>query len=205
MNGLALPPTQKRRDYELRALGLRDFARLRDRDAMDPFALARYARLLVVDFEQIQGLTKETREHLLGEGAEKWSGGACANPLPDGWRLVILNPTHGRRRNCATLMEEICHVFLGHKPNRLAIVAQNERGRTVAREYNHADEEAAYSIGAAALVPYGALRSFVLSGKTAGEIGRHFGTSRELVEYRIKVTRLWSSYKKLSRGAASNP
>jgi hypothetical protein len=147
MNGLVLPPTQKRREYELRALGLRDFARLREQQPLDPFALAHYARLLVVDFEQIEGLTKETRTHLLGEGAEKWSGGACANPLPNGWRLVILNPTHGRQRNRATLMEEICHVFLGHKPNRLAIVAQDKRGRTVAREYNHADEEAAYGIG----------------------------------------------------------
>jgi len=197
MKGLVLPPTQKRRNYELRALGLRDFARLGNNDPLDPFALAHYARLLVVDFEQIEGLTKETREHLLGDAAEKWSGGACASPLPNGWRLVILNPTHGRQRNRATLMEEVCHVFLGHKPNRLAIVSQDKRGRTVAREYNHDDEEAAYSIGAAALVPYGALRNLVLSGKTSREIGRHFGVSRELVEYRIKVTRLWDSYKKL--------
>jgi hypothetical protein len=204
MEGLVLPPTQKRRQYELRALGLRDFARLRDADALDPFALARYARLLVVDFAQIEGLTKETREHLLGDAAEKWSGGACAHPLPNGWRLVILNPTHGRRRNCATLMEEICHVFLGHKPNRLAIVAQDNRGRTVAREYNHADEEAAYAIGAAALVPYGALRRFLLSGKRSHEIGKHFGVSRELVEYRLKVTRLWASYKKISSQRADH-
>ena len=101
-------------------------------------------------------------------------------------------------------MEEICHVVLGHKPNRLAIVAQDNRGRTVAREYNHADEEAAYAIGAAALVPYGALRRFLLSGKRSHEIGKHFGVSRELVEYRLKVTRLWASYKKISSQRADH-
>lgn len=205
MNGLLLPPTQKRRHYELRAMGLRDFARRREHEPLDPFALAHFAKLLVVDFGQIEGLTTETREHLLGAAAEKWSGGACANPLPGGWRLVILNPTHGQRRNRATLMEEICHVFLGHKPNRLAIVAQDQRGRTVAREYNHADEEAAYAIGAAALVPYGALRRFVLDGRPSREIAQHFGVSRELVEYRLKVTRLWNSHKNLAPATPKAP
>lgn len=198
MNGLLLPPTQKRRQFELRALALRDFARVGENEALDPFALAQFAKLLVVDFQQIDGLTKETRDHLLGEAANKWSGGACANPLPNGWRLVILNPTHGRRRNRATLMEEVCHVFLGHKANRLAVVAQDKRGRTIAREYNQADEEAAYAIGAAALVPYIALRRLMLNGKSSQEIARHFEVSRELVEYRLKVTRLWTSYKKFA-------
>ncbi len=75
----------------------------------------------------------------------------------------------------------------------------------MAREYNEANEEAAYAIGAAALVPYAALRRFVLSGKTSLEMGRHFGVSRELVEYRLKVTRLWAGYRKLigSRSASN--
>lgn len=195
MNGLLLPPTQKRRQFELRALALRDFARVRESEPLDPAALAHFAKLLVVDFKQIDGLTNETRDHLLGEAADKWSGGACATPLPNGWRLVILNPTHGLRRNRATLMEEICHVFLGHKANRLAVVALDKHGRTIAREYDQADEEAAYAIGAAALVPYAQLRRSMLSGTSSREIARHFGVSRELVEYRLKVTRLWAGYK----------
>jgi Zn-dependent peptidase ImmA (M78 family) len=93
-------------------------------------------------------------------------------------------------------MEEVCHVFLGHKANRLSIVAQNKQGKTVARDYNDADEEAAYAVGAAALVPYAALRRFVLQGKTSKEIAQHFNVSRELAEYRIKVSRLWDEYKK---------
>ncbi|MEP6706473.1 MAG: ImmA/IrrE family metallo-endopeptidase [Pyrinomonadaceae bacterium] len=198
MNGFLLPPTQKRQQFELRALALRDFARVGEIEPLDPFALAHFAKLLVVDFQQIEGLTSETRAHLLGEAADKWSGGACANPLPNGWRIVILNPTHGPQRNRATLMEEVCHVFLGHKANRLAVVAPDKRGRTIAREYNHADEEAAYATGAAALVPYIALRRLTLGGKSSRQIARHFEVSRELVEYRLKVTRLWASYKRLA-------
>lgn len=190
------PPTFKGRQYELRAQGLREFAGLRrDEEPLDPFALADYAKLLVIDFEKIKGLSEETRVHLLGTGVNSWSGGTSSRPLPNGWRLVILNPRHGAQRNNATLMEEVCHVFLGHKANRLHIVAEDENGKTASRDYNDADEEAAYAVGAAALVPFASLRRFVLRGKTSREIAQHFNVSRELIEYRIKVSRLWAEYK----------
>jgi hypothetical protein len=225
-----LPPTEKRKQYELRALALRDFAGVAEEEALDPFALAEFARLLVVDFDQIKGLSDEAREHLLGAGTNEWSGGASSQPLPNGWRLVILNPVQGIHRNRATLMEEISHVFLGHKPNRLAVavddvetsgkkrkektrpesIASSHPGplprgdakQVLARDYNKSNEEAAYAIGAAALVPYAALRKLVFDGRTADQIARRFGVSRQLVEYRIKVTHLWSAYKALSGAPA---
>jgi len=191
-----LPPTFKGRQYEIRALGLRDFAGLRREDeALDPFELAYFAKLMVINFDEIEGLSEETREHLLGVGVNYWSGGTSSRPLPNGWRLVILNPKHGKARNNATLMEEVCHVFLGHKANRLSIVAQNKQGKTVARDYNEADEEAAYAVGAAALVPFAGLRRLMRQGKSSIEIARHFNVSRELVEYRLKVCRLWAEYR----------
>ena len=188
-----LPPGEKWRDFELKALGLRDFARVKPDFPLDPFELARFANLIVVNFDQINDLSQSAREHLLGEAVDKWSGGACT--LPNGMKLVVLNPNHGRARTNATLMEEICHVFLGHKPNRLSIVTKDERGKVMNRDYRKADEEAAYGVGAAALVPFRSLKKFVYSRKTSAEIARHFRVSRELVEYRLKVTRLWVDYK----------
>ena len=192
-----LPTTRKGRHYEIRAIGLRDFAGLERDDApLNPFELANYAKLLVASFEEIEPfLTEETKLHLLGTGKDKWSGGACSQALPDGRKLIILNPTHGKNRQNATLMEEICHVFMGHKPSRLAIKNVNKDGQTIARDYRPEIEEEAYSIGAAALVPYSALQRMVNQGKTSREISEHFKVSRELVEYRIKVSRLWNDYK----------
>ena len=192
-----LPTTRKGRHYEIRAIGLRDFAGLeRDDVPLNPFDLANYAKLLVAPFEQVEPfLTEETKLHLLGAGRDKWSGGACSQALPDGRKLIILNPTHGKNRQNATLMEEICHVFMGHKPSRLAIKNTNKHGQTIARDYRAEIEEEAYSIGAAALVPYSALRRMVNQGKTSREIAEHFNVSRDLVEYRIKVSRLWNDYK----------
>ncbi len=211
-----LPASEKRKQFELRALGLRDFAGVTEDQPLDPFALANFARLLVVDFESIEGLSVESRTHLLGAAADEWSGGACSRPLPNGWRLVILNPAHGPQRNRATLMEEVAHVFLGHKPNRLAAItgddqsrkspveAHQSRPRILARDYNQTDEEAAYAVGAAALVPFGALWRQVMEGRNSREIARHFRVSRQLVEYRIKVTHLWPQYKRTSAKRAEH-
>jgi hypothetical protein len=210
VKNFVLPPTEKRKQFELRALGLRDFAGATGDQPLDPFALAKFAKLMVVDFDAVKDLSAESRAHLLGAAAEDWSGGACSQPLPNGWRVVILNPLHGSQRNRATLMEEVAHVFLGHKPNRLAIITGDDRSgqspatpnqsrdRMLARDYNQGDEEAAYAVGAAALVPYTTLRRLVLSGRTAQEIARHFRVSRQLAEYRIKVTHLWAEYKRAS-------
>ncbi len=194
MNTVALPPGDKWRRFELQALAFRDFAGVRTDSALDPFRLAKFANLLVVDFDQVRNLSETTRARLLDSAAEEWSGGACSHALPDGRRIVILNPNHGPARTNATLMEEISHVFLGHQPSRLKVLATNKSGRTVARDYRKADEEAAYATGAAALVPFAALRRFVLAGKRSSQIASHFRVSRELVEYRLKVTRLWRLY-----------
>ena len=188
-----LPPGEKWRNFELKAIALRDFARVRSDVSLNPFDLAQYANLMVVEFEQLKGLSERARQHLLGPASEAWSGGACS--LPDGMKLVILNPNHGPARTKATLMEEICHVFLAHKPNRLSVVTKDEKGKVMNRDYRRADEEEAYGVGAAALVPYAALKRLLLQGKTSREIGVHFRVSRELVEYRMKVTHLWSEFK----------
>jgi IrrE N-terminal-like domain len=206
VRNLLLPPTEKRKQFELRALGLRDFAGITSDQQLDPFALASFAKLLVVDFDSIEDLSPESRAHLLGAASDEWSGGACSRPLPSGWRLVILNPAHGKQRNRATLMEEVAHVFLGHKPNRLAAITHDKRSssdparrsKMLARDYNQTDEEAAYAVGAAALVPYAALRRLVMQGRFSREIARHFRVSRQLVEYRIKATHLWAEYKRAS-------
>jgi hypothetical protein len=192
-----LPPSQKGRGYEIRGLGLREFAGLRhDTDPLNPFDLAQYAKLMVVPFDELENLlSPETIDHLLGPGRNAWSGGACSQPLPNGWRLIILNPTHSGKRHKATLMEEVSHVFLGHKPSRLEVKNTNQAGKTIARDYNADIEEEAYSVGAAALVPYTGLKKLIAQGKTSPDIAQHFRVSRELVEFRMKITKLWDNYK----------
>src|SRR5688500_13392635 len=95
-----LPPTRKGRHHEIRAQGLRQFAGLASDDQrLDPFKLAQYAGLIVPTFEEIQGLSDETRDQLLNVAKDRWSGGAASVRLPNGKKLVILNPTHAKTRH----------------------------------------------------------------------------------------------------------
>src|SRR3712207_9529422 len=80
-----LPPSFRGRPSGVRALGLRDLGGLRgEAEPLDPFELAYFARLMVINFDEIAGLSEETREHLLGAGTNDWSGGTSSRPLPNG-------------------------------------------------------------------------------------------------------------------------
>ena len=116
-------------------------------------------------------------------------------PLPNGWRLVFLNTNHSRERQAATLMEEVCHIILGHSPSQLMLPVEGEQ-KARFRNFNQAQEEAAYAVGAAALIPYFPLRLAVENGVPIERIARKYGVSRDLVIYRIKVCRLWQEYQR---------
>jgi hypothetical protein len=169
---------------------LRQFVGARPDQPLNPFRIAELFKILVVDIDKIVGLSDEVRKQLRVD-ARSWSAGTT-KPMPNGWRLVIMNPASGKERNRATLMEEICHVWLKHKPGRLHA---QDGGSIRARDYNQTDEEAAYGVGAAALVPYSILAMAVENGIPAEEIARQYHVSRDLVEFRIKVTHLWPEYK----------
>ena len=56
-----LPSGEKWRNFELKALGLRDFARVHADQPLNPFELARFANLLVVRFDEVAGLLATRR------------------------------------------------------------------------------------------------------------------------------------------------
>ena len=194
-----LPPSAKRRVYERIALKVREFAGTPLDQPLNPWKLAPYVKIRVMDLKQIEGLSEESRRTLIGDNGKGWSGGA-SRPLPDGSRLVFLNPNHTRERQAATLMEEICHVILGHSPTKL-MMAEETQAAVHFRNFDKNQEEVAFAVGAAALIPYFPLKHAVMAGLTSERIARRFGVSRDLVEYRIKVCRLWTEYKQRGKQA----
>jgi len=182
-----LPPVGKCRRYERKALQIRQFAGVKLDEPLDPYLLAKHARLRVVSLDELCGLSPEAKSQLLKCDPDGWSGGA-SEPLPDGSRLVILNPMHGRERQAATLMEEVCHVFLGHHLNRLGLPVHGVS--EASRDYHQIEEEEAYAVGAAVLVPYYVLREAVEMHLPIEALARRYGVSRRLVEYRLRVSGL---------------
>jgi len=160
-------------------------------EPIDPFTL-HIQGVEIKRLDEIAGLSRETVSILSRVHARTWSAITLpANEAESVW-LIVLNPTHILERRRATLMEEICHILLGHQ---LTAVSHLE-GHTF-RDYDEDQEADAYGLGAAILLPKEALRKRLNAGQTGEAIARHFGISQRLVEYRIKITGVWYQYKLL--------
>jgi FixJ family two-component response regulator len=78
---------------------------------------------------------------------------------------------------------------MGHKLTKVARISE-AYGRT----YDQAEEHDAYYLASASLLPREAVQDAVVKGCPASDIAKRFGTSPELVEYRIKRLGLWREH-----------
>jgi hypothetical protein len=180
-----LPFSERAKRWEPIAIQLRQLVSIPNTAQLDPSALAKKVGLTVIDDQSaFDCLPEADRLHLLGDGCRDWSGGVYPEPLPNGTCLCILNPRHSRRRRKITLMEEIVHKFLGHTPSDLMLSA----GHLQIRDYDKQQEEEAYGIGAAALLPWSVFFKALNAGKTIEELAEHNDLTTQLIEYRIKIT-----------------
>ncbi len=132
---------------------------------------------------------RRTLRRLRDEACSEWS--AMSVPLNknmDRW-AVLLNDCHTLERQRVTLLEEYWHILMGHKLTKVARVAE-AYGRT----YDKAEEHDAYYLASATLLPRKAIQVAVMKSQTSTEIAQRFGTSPELVEYRIKRLGLWREH-----------
>ena len=111
---------------------------------------------------------------------------------PDELTLIILmNPLRPAPRQKATLMEELSHHLLGHRPSAIWVDPQTGLPR---RDYNRAQEHEAYDLGAAILLPKERVQADIAGLRFAPDIAREHGCSVAYVQYRIKRLRLWNRY-----------
>jgi len=129
-------------------------------------------------------LTETVTGHFSGPRSNRWSG-MCV-PCPTGQTLVLYNAHQPIHRIRATLMEEFFHIWLEHPPTKLRILPNQPS----TRDFDAAKETEAFGSGAAALVPYKSLREMIKAKRTIYDISEHFNVSKQLVEFRVKVTRL---------------
>lgn len=164
--------------YEKKALEIRKMAGVGIGVRFEPELLAKLLNYQILKLTAIEGLPESARAIIASN--DQWSGAAIpTNPDLDGPAgLIIINDLQSPRRQRATMMEEICHLLLGHQPSRI-----DQNGRT----YDHRIEEEAYAIGAATLLPFKPLREMVQSERSIRAIADHFEVSTQLVNYRLKV------------------
>lgn len=146
--------------------------------------------VVVEMLSQSQCIKGSALKQLSGPSSNEWSAMSVPlNVAQDQW-VVLLNDRHTIERQRVTLLEEYWHILLGHKLVKIAKIA-GAYGRT----YDNSEEHDAYYLASASLLPRKAVQQLVARRATASEIAQQFGTSAELVEYRIKRLGLWRDYK----------
>lgn len=169
---------------EERATELREFVDLPPLAPLNPRVLAEAMGARVLYPDDVPMLSVADRRQLSESGRNDWSGGTIE--LPDGSIKIVLNPIHSKTRLRATLMEELAHVHLGHKPSHLLLVD----GGLVTRSYDRKQEQEAYSVGAAALITSAHLDDASQRSLDRQTLARMYGVSVELVAFRERETQL---------------
>jgi Zn-dependent peptidase ImmA (M78 family) len=122
----------------------------------------------------------------------KWDGLAFCCPGEQSL-MIVLNPARPKTRQAATLMEELSHHLLGHQPCSIAV---NDKTGILERSYDKTQEDEAYDLGAALLLPKERIQRDVAERRTAQEIAAVHACSGDIVVYRIKRMRLWQRYER---------
>ncbi|KKI17910.1 helix-turn-helix domain-containing protein [Sphingomonas sp. Ag1] len=144
----------------------------------------------IVRLRQSECIGSITREKLSSDACGEWSAMSVPLDLSHERWSVLLNDCHSIERQRVTLLEEIWHILLGHRLTKIAKVAESY-GRT----YDSAEEHDAYYLASATLLPRKAICEAVINRRSSSEIANQFGTSPELVDYRIKRLGLWRDHR----------
>lgn len=182
----SFPPNPSQWSAERNGLTFRERFRVLGTAPLRPFQLSLpNVTLLAAAADLRQYVDDDLLLKLFGEHRRKWSG--MTIPCDDHF-IVIMNETHARTRQNATLMEEYFHIILRHKPLR---IGQCPVTGLIRREYEKAFEVEAYHSAAAALVPYAAMRRMIQDGATGRDIACNFEVSEDLVAFRLKTCKLY--------------
>ncbi|MEJ7655565.1 MAG: ImmA/IrrE family metallo-endopeptidase [Thermoleophilaceae bacterium] len=179
---------------EKRAAGVRSDLGLDQIQVLDPGALA---GTLGAEILHLSDLTDDEIA-LRRARSISFDGMASTHPA-DGTPIIVLNCGKPARRRIATLMEELGHLVLGHRPSR--IYTDTELG-VLRRSYDKAQEQEAYDLGAALLLPKERIQRDVGQRVLIEEIADAHTCSRELVTYRINRMRLARRYASYGRKAS---
>lgn len=156
-------------------LGLEPFAKL------DPWDYTRSLGITVLEFSALNLPTKDANQ-LVVTDRESWSG----LTLKEGGNFfVVVNPSESQARQCSTLMHEVSHIKLGHRPSGVTLSGS---GMMLLSDYPDELEQEADWLSAALLLPRDALHHFRSQGWARLAICEHFGVSTQLYDWRVHKT-----------------
>jgi Zn-dependent peptidase ImmA (M78 family) len=150
----------------------------------DPLAVERYAEhlgVVILSFAELK-ISATSKKQLLVTDPESWSGMTIKI---NGLNGVLVNPEHAAERRPNTIMHELSHIRLGHIATRVDV---GPDGILLVSEFSQDDEDEADWLAGALLLPRDALRYLRGLGQSADDIAHHFGVSKQLCEWRLRMT-----------------
>lgn len=147
------------------------------------FKLCKHLNIPIFEPSQVEGLSTEHLNELLGNGSSHWS--ALTIPLPLDKYLIIHNPTHSEARQQSNLMHEIAHILCKHT------IPEEKRKTKLSgflRNLDMDQENEAEWLGACLQLPRPALLYSLKKGMTQLEIAEYYNCSIEMVRYRTNIT-----------------
>jgi uncharacterized protein DUF955 len=112
--------------------------------------------------------------------------------------VVVLNPHRPATRRTATLMEELAHALLDHRPSRLE---PDPATGLLRRSYDAAQEREAFELGATLLLPRDLVADELRARTPPAVTARRHGCSTALVLFRIRRLGLSRRYDALALAA----
>ncbi len=186
----ASPAVLSKAEMEAMAQSFRKELGLNNQKRLEPLQIV-IDDVTVLTVQEIDGITHKLRAHLTeGPSATTWS--AMSVPLDeenDTW-VIVRNEQHQTVRQRVSLLEEFWHILLGHKLTKIAKVV-DVYGRT----FDENEEHDAFYLASATLLPESVISKAVKEKADVVQLANDYGTSPELVEYRIKRLGLWREYK----------
>lgn len=149
---------------------------------LDPRLLAKEMGVIVRYIEQVPNLAPGTLEQLTRADPDAWSAVTVC------WKnryLIVMNSAHPPTRQASSLMHELAHLIIGHKPARLDVTPD---GLMILSSYDKRNEEEATWLAAALLMPREALLLIRRRGLSDEQAASAFGCSLQLFHFRMNTT-----------------
>ena len=164
------------------SLKLRAEIGLSPRDRLKPKQFLKSRGIIVWTPDEVPGIDPNHVRQLTVKDPDSWSGVT----IREGSTVVIIvNSSHSPKRQANTLMHEWAHIELRHKPNR---VDRSEHGLLLLSDYAAEIEEEADWLAGAMLLPRDGLLHFRANGLDAEAIAQHYGVSKPLANWRLRMT-----------------
>ena len=150
-------------------------------DPLLPEQLASYLEVAIWPVTDL-GLEGADLSQLLDVDHDSWSAITVSSA---GREAIVTNPRHTGGRSSSDVMHELAHLLLGHEPTTMYFVGAEG---LALREFDQSKEQEADWLAGALLLPRGALITIANQDTDYGDVCRHYGVSRQMLEFRIRVT-----------------